>query len=133
MNAHAVNTREAGFSLIEVIMAVLILSIGLLGLAATTGFVIRQTTLSDVTTERAMARQSVVERIRALDMADITAGSATIENFDVTWTITDSDTYYRTVEVVTVGPGLGSSGGGMPMLRSSVADTFTFQKVDMRP
>lgn len=121
-----------GFSLIEVMMAVLILTVGLLGLAGTTGFVVRQTRLADITTERAIARQSVVEQIRAQDLADVTAGTAIVGEFQVQWTITETDALYKTIEVVTSGPGLQTDGGA-PRLVSSVSDTFTFQMIDLRP
>src|SRR5690606_31339345 len=58
-------TGRAGFSLVELIVAVIILAIGVLGLAGTTAFVIRQVTLADVNTERSAALQMVVENLRA--------------------------------------------------------------------
>ena len=57
----AVETRaKAGFSLVELIMAIFVLAFGVLGLATTTLFVTRQLTLSEVTTARAVAIQSVM-------------------------------------------------------------------------
>ena len=50
----AVETRaKAGFSLVELVMAIFVLAFGVLGLATTTLFVTRQLTLSEVTTARA--------------------------------------------------------------------------------
>ena len=125
--------ETGGFTLVEIVMALLLLSVGILGLAATTGFVVRQTELSAVTTERATVRQSVVESLQARDLPDVTGGSTTMGSFQVTWRVTETTSLYKTVEVVTTGPGLESGGGGPPRLASGVSDTYTFRLVDLRP
>lgn len=114
-------------------MALLVLSVGILGLAGTTGFVVRQTELSSVTTERAVVRESVVESLKTRDLADVTGGSRTEGDFQVVWRVTETNPLYKTVEVVTTGPGLESGGGGPPRLASAVSDTYTFRVVDLRP
>jgi Tfp pilus assembly protein PilV len=114
------------------VIAVIILAFGVLGLAGTTALVVRQVTLADVNTERAAALQTVVERIRATNTNTITAGSQTIGSFAVSWAITDSTSLSRTVRVITTGPGLRKdSAAVVPMLGSTVADTFTM--VVLRP
>ena len=61
-----VDTRpRAGFSLIELVMSVLVLAFGVMGLATTTLFITRQLTVAEITTARAVATHSVMERIRA--------------------------------------------------------------------
>jgi prepilin-type N-terminal cleavage/methylation domain-containing protein len=122
---------RAGFTLVELVIAVIILTIGVLGLAGTTALVVRQITLSDVNSERSAALQSVIERLRATSTATITAGTQTVGSFTVAWAVTDSsNAYARTVRVITTGPGLSRT-STTPMLASSVADTFTFVKLKL--
>lgn len=123
---------SAGFTLVEVVLALFVLTVGILGLAATTGFVVRQTELANVTTERAVARQSVVENLKARDLPDVTGGSTTVGRFQVSWRVTVTDPLFKEVQVVTTGPGLTSSDSG-PRLAAGVSDTYTFRIVDLRP
>lgn len=117
--------------MVEVIVALVILAVGVLGLAATTGFVVRQTTMSDVTTERAMARQTIVETIRARPYDQIAAGSRSVGRFSISWDVIDSGDYHKTVQVITTGIGLRSSGSGLPSLGGGVSDTIVFHRMQI--
>lgn len=117
--------------MVEVIVAVVILAFGLAGLAGTTGLLVRQSTLADLTTERAVARQSVLESIRAQPFDEVRDSSSTVGGFSVSWTVIESDDWYKTVELVTTGQGLRSGGEGLPVLGPSVADTATFHVVSV--
>lgn len=125
-------TGESGFTFVELIVAVLILSVGLLGLAATTGFVVQQNTLSEVATERAMARQSAIESIRARPFGTVADGSRTVGAFDLEWRVVDTGDDHKTVEVVTTGRGLRPDGDGPPVLAPDVRDTVTFHLVHIQ-
>jgi type IV pilus assembly protein PilV len=115
-----------GFSLVELVIAVVILAFGVLGLAGTTALVVRQVTLADVNTERAAALQSVVERIRSTTYTGVGTGSQTIGAYAVTWSVTDSTITTKTVRVITTGPGLRKDTAAVvPTLGNSVRDTFT--------
>lgn len=116
---------RGGFSLIEVVVALVILAVGVLGLAGTTAVVVRQVTLADVTTERAAALQAVVERLRAAPYDSVDTGVDTVGLFTATWTTSDLGRS-KIVRIVTVGPGL-VSGGGMPYLGNTVADTLVYR------
>lgn len=116
---------RAGFTLVEVIVALIILTIGVLGLAGTTALAVRQVTLADITSERSAALQSAIEGLRRMPYADVANGSDSIGRFDVSWTVSETQRT-KTVRIVTVGPGLGS-GAGMPGLRGNVADTFVYR------
>ena len=118
------NSR-AGFTIVEVVIAVVILAVGLLGMAGTTLLVVKQTTLADVTTERSVALRSTLERLRAMPYDSVVNGSDSIGAFSISWTVTDVG-LWRDVELVTVGPGL-RSGSGFPTVAPSVPDTFTFR------
>lgn len=119
-------TGRQGFSLVELVIAVVILSIGVLGLAATTGFVVQTVSAADVRTERTIAVQSAIERLNATEFEDLTAGSATIGRFDVSWTIDQVSTTARRVTLVSDGPGQQSAGGIMPVIGPNVEHTTTY-------
>jgi prepilin-type N-terminal cleavage/methylation domain-containing protein len=122
---------RAGFSLVELVIAIIVLAFGVLGLAGTTALVVRQITLSDVNTEREAALQTVVERLRATSTSSITTGSATVGSYSIAWAVTDSSSAKsRTIRVITTGPGMDRN-APMPQLNGSVADTFTFVKLKL--
>lgn len=118
---------RTGFTMIEVIVAVVILTFGLLGLAGTTAWVIRTSTMAEAQTERTLALQSVIERIRAQPFANVSAGSLNLGKFSASWTITASGAEYKTLEIVTTGPGMSGGGSGLPSMSNNVADTFVYQ------
>ena len=120
-------SRRGGFSLIELTIALVVLAIGVLGLAGTTMFVVRQVTLADVNTERSAALQAVVERIRSTSFATGGSGSQTSGSYTVNWSVTTSTTETKTVRVITRGPGLNkdTTVSKVPMVASNVQDTFT--------
>jgi prepilin-type N-terminal cleavage/methylation domain-containing protein len=121
---------RAGFSLIEVIVALMVLTIGLLGLAAGTGWMIRTVHYGELQTARSAALQSAVEMVRAAEFDEMTTGSATFGDHTVSWTVgaPDSRNQSRPVRFILVGPGrVAGSAGGMPSVSSAVADTFDFR------
>lgn len=126
------NAARSGFTIVELVVAMIVLAFGVLGLAGTTALVVRQVTLADVNTERAAALQEVVERLRAQNTGTITSGSTTVGSYTVSWAVTESATYSRTVRVITTGPGLRKDAAATtPMLGKAVADTFSFVKLNL--
>lgn len=125
MPASCEGQARNGFTLVEVMVALIILTVGVLGLAATTVWVVRQSTLSELTTERSAAVQTVVERLRASDYATLADGADSVGRFAVKWEIVDGNRS-KLVNLVSVGPGL-TSGSGMPSLGGNVADTFSYR------
>jgi prepilin-type N-terminal cleavage/methylation domain-containing protein len=117
---------RAGFTLVEVIVATLILAVGVLGLAGTTGLLVRQVTLGEMATQRAAAFQTAVERLQALDWEAVSSGSTTVGRYAVNWTVTTEYAQSRVMTIVTRGPGVRTS-SGYPSLHPSVSDTFTFR------
>lgn len=115
--------------MVELIVAILILAIGLLGLAGTTGFVVRQTTFAEVTTERSMALQSVVESLRAEPYGSLGSGSTTIGPIQASWSVVATGGNSTTLEVITVGQGIRTV-GGVPSLADGVADTTFIRRID---
>ncbi len=119
-----------GFTIIEVVVAVVVLAVGVLGLAGTTAYIVREVTLANMMTERSVAFQSVVERLQATPFADVAAGSDSIGPFGMTWSPVDESSQSKLVTIVTSGPGVGTSAGTtFPILRSNVADTFEYRVI----
>lgn len=122
--------HDAGFSLVEVIVAFMILAIGVLGLAGTTAIVVRQVTASDLATKRAAALMTTVEQLRGMPYDSVASGYDSVGLFQVAWTSTEQ-TRSKLIHVVTVGPGMRSGGdGSFPMMSNQVADTFEYRILD---
>jgi prepilin-type N-terminal cleavage/methylation domain-containing protein len=115
-----------GFTLVEVIVATLILAVGVLGLASTTGFLVRQVTLGEMATQRAAAFQIAIERLRALDWESVGSGSTNEGRYAVNWWVAQEYAQSRVVKIVTNGPGLSAT-AGFPTLQPHVVDTFTYR------
>jgi type IV pilus modification protein PilV len=82
--------RREGFTLVEVMVAVVILAVGILGLAATASVVTRQMTGAVHQSVAANVAYSRMEWIRSGDcmvMKDSTPGTATTRNVSERWTI----------------------------------------------
>ncbi len=128
--AESAPTRpRAGFSLIELVMSVLVLAFGVMGMATTTLFITRQLTIAELTTARAAATRSVMERIRATPYDLLGSGGDTIGPMVVSWTVTATTPQTTTLGIITVGPGRvpASVSQSGPMLSSSVADTILYK------
>lgn len=80
--------RRSGFTVMELIVAIVILSIGLLGLAATSGIVMRLIgggTHQTVAANVALAR---FEQLRSVSCGRMTGGSALTRNVREAWSVT---------------------------------------------
>jgi len=122
------STRSrGGFSVVEVIIAMVILTVGVLGLAGTTAFIVRQTTLSDLMTERSAAFQTVIDRLQSLPYDSVGSGADSVGIFAVTWTATTMGGQNKMVRIITTGPGMTSIAGAAPFNAPQVVDTFTFR------
>ena len=116
---------QAGFTIVEVIISVVILAVGLLGMAGTTILVVQQTALSDVATDRSAALQSTIERLHAMPYDSVVTGKDSVGAFAVAWNVGEG-IRWKPVEIVTTGPGSGP-GEGFPVLARSVPDTFSYR------
>ena len=119
---------NGGFTMVEVIAAIVILAVGVLGLAGTTAYVVRQVTLANVMTERAVGLQTVVEKVQAMPYDSVKTGVDTVGKFMVTWSSATETAASKLVTIITTGPGV-SSAGGFPALGSNVADTFVYRVI----
>ncbi len=122
---------RGGFTLVEVIVAVIVLAVGVLGLAGTTAYIVRQITLANVMTERSVALQTVIERLQAMPFDSVGTGSDSVGSFGVSWSSTSETSLSKLVTIVTAGPGVAKMGSNaFPTLGSNVADTFQYRVIE---
>ena len=90
-NSHAARRAAAkreGFTLVELIVAILILSVGLLGMASTSAVVLRQMSGGAKQSIAAAVAQSRMEILRANRCGTATSGTATTRGLSESWTVT---------------------------------------------
>ncbi len=122
---------SAGFTMVELIIAIVVLAVGVLGLAGTTAYIVRQVTLADLMTERAVALQSVIEEVQATPFASIGSGADSVGAFAVSWSSAAETSQSLLVTAITVGPGLATAASSpSPALGPNVADTFVFRVIN---
>ena len=80
--------RRSGFTIMELLVAIVILSIGLLGLAATSGIVMRLIGGGSHQTVAANVALARFEQMRGLSCGRISGGSAINRNVQESWTVT---------------------------------------------
>lgn len=88
---------RAGFTIVELIVAMLMLTIGLLGLAGVGAVVLKQMKGGTYQTIAASIAQSRFEQLEGDPCASITSGSATVRGMAETWTVTDLGLRAKTV------------------------------------
>lgn len=124
MNPH--DEARGGFSLVELVIAVLILTVGVLGLAGTTAYVVRQVDLSRINSERAAAVQTAVEFVRSIPFANVADDSTVTGRYRVRWEV-EAGQFQRRIRIITTGPGAATGEGGSTVISSAVVDTFEYR------
>ncbi|HUG41495.1 MAG TPA: prepilin-type N-terminal cleavage/methylation domain-containing protein [Longimicrobiales bacterium] len=118
--------NRSGFSLIEVMIGMLIFVMGVMALAASTGFVSMQLLASDIRTERNVAYQQATEQLHALHFDSVktraSADATTIGAYSVWWDVTSLRWALKEVDIYSEGPGF--QGGDRV---SSLTDTLTIR------
>lgn len=95
-----------GFTVVEVIIAIIILSVGIIGLATTAALVTRMVAQGQRYSEAAQLANKRFELLRASECDSLSAGSATSGNFTERWTITTigNNGNSRRLQVLVVSP-----------------------------
>jgi prepilin-type N-terminal cleavage/methylation domain-containing protein len=95
--------NQRGFSLIEVIAAMIILTVGVLGMAASTTAITRMTNQGGLTAKAASVAGSRFDVLRATPCGSLgTSGTATtLAKFNEKWAITTSGNLRSVVDSVT--------------------------------
>lgn len=116
--------EQNGFSLVEVIVAIVVLSVGMLAMAASTGYIAAEVRSSTFNTQRSVARRQLIEELRAMPFDNVTTtGTRTIGMYSLTWQAASVNTNLKSVLVIASGPGVRSTRGG----REAIVDTAFVQ------
>lgn len=125
------DTQPGGFSLIEVIVALMILSVGILAMGASTGHVLSQVQMSQLRTERVSIVRQAAETLRGTSFASLENACASAsttfgtDHFALSCTVSQPATNLKRVALVSVGPGFRDG-----KLVSSLPDTFAISISD---
>lgn len=118
--------NREGVGLIEVIIGMLILTVGILAIAAATTFVQVQLWSADMRTERSVARQQVLEEMRATDFDSLQtraeADAVTRGDYELWWDVTALNWSLKEVDVITRGSAVRNG-----ERRTTFQDTMTFR------
>jgi len=80
--------KRAGFTLVELLVAMMVFAVGMLGLAATAASVTRMMGGAKRQTIAATVAQSRLEKLRSSPCASIVSGSETVRGITNIWTVT---------------------------------------------
>ena len=104
-SANTLNANNKGFTLIEIMVAIVILSVGLLGMASLTVGIIKGNKFSSNLSTATVLGQDKMEDIRRLGYSGTSATTTTVtENYN---TITDYGEYKRVTETTIDSPAAG--------------------------
>ena len=96
-----------GFTLVELVVAIILLSIGILGLASTAGYVTRQMAGSSVQTIAASVAQNRVDSLTSIGCSRLVtpmSGSATTRGITETWAVKDTLMNVKKISLVMTVP-----------------------------
>ena len=99
--------NSSGFTIIEVLIAITMLSIGLLGALGATAATIRVLGESDRMVTAAYQATRQLEELEALGCAAASGGSATVQGVDLTWTVAGATTDQLRAITLTTGFQMG--------------------------
>ena len=124
MNNLQPRSGQAGFSLVEVMIATMILTIGLLAMAASNAYVAAHLKSSTYATQRTQAKERLVEELRATTYSTIATNNTarTVGRYSMTWSVATNG-LAKTVTLYTSGPAYR---GGTRGQRTTVVDTMSF-------
>src|SRR5688572_33489061 len=100
------NSTQNGFSLVEILVATVVLTVGLLAMAASTNYVSAQLRSTTFDTHRSAAKEQIVEELRATPFASIQnqVTPRPVGRYSVTWTVAAPTGNVRQVTITTSGP-----------------------------
>lgn len=111
----ATKSGPGGFTIVEVIVSMLVLTIGVAAFSGSAIMLIRQLSIAEVSTNRALAQQEVAAEISALDFIDIQpvleADAVVKGDFSFWWDVETTDfsgLIYKTISGTVRGPGIRS-------------------------
>jgi len=112
--------NRSGFTIVEVLVAVMILTVGILGLATTAGLVTRMISQGQRYTEASTLANERFEILRGERCPAVASGSETRDAYSIAWTVTNVNGGRAREIAVTV---------TSPTGRGNRTDAFTTTKV----
>jgi prepilin-type N-terminal cleavage/methylation domain-containing protein len=91
--------NDRGFSLTEVMVAIVILAVGVIALAASAGAITRMTTQGGRTGGASSVAASRIEILRGTPCASLASGNTTTGRYAVRWVVSTVNTNLRTATV----------------------------------
>ena len=115
------SAKANGFSLVEVMVAMIVLAVGILAMAASTGYISAEIRNASWNTQRSMAREQIIEQLKATPFDSVLATTAPqiVGRFSMTWQVLPVGATLKQVQLITSGPGYRMGQG----TRSTVIDT----------
>ncbi len=99
-------SNRRGFTFVEVVVAMLILTVGVLALASSMARLSRILNRGSMATTGALYAQSRLEHLRATGCVSLASGSATpAPSYQLVWTVTASGSRTKQIELVSTYPG----------------------------
>jgi type IV pilus modification protein PilV len=96
---------EGGFTVVEVLIAVLVLTVGLLGMVTTAALTTRMIAQGQHYTEASAIANERFEILRARPCSEMSGGSEHVGRFSVSWTVTaDQSGIWRRVDLAVISP-----------------------------
>ena len=120
---------DAGYSLIEMMVSMVVFSVGALGFASSSVVLERQVTMAAMESDRAAAMTTAIERVRAFEFDSLRTGADSIGAYSMNWSVNQLGLYVKEVRVVTSGPGMAPATHGAITIDPQVADTFEYQVI----
>lgn len=119
-----------GLTLVELLVAMVVLGVGVLGLAAGTGWMVRSVDLTRIETARSAALQAGIEQVRSTPFASVDDGTTTEGDFEIRWRVVSESPNWKHLEFVLEGPGrVRGSTGTRPAISDAVADTLEYRVI----
>jgi prepilin-type N-terminal cleavage/methylation domain-containing protein len=92
---------RAGFTLVELMVGMMVMTVGVLGLAGTSAVVMRQMNESGSMNVASSVGQARIEKLRLASCTVATSGSATTRGIAESWTLTPGTRSAQIQEIVT--------------------------------
>ncbi|MBI4544080.1 MAG: prepilin-type N-terminal cleavage/methylation domain-containing protein [Gemmatimonadetes bacterium] len=131
--AWRLRAAQPGFTLVEVMVALVVLTISMLALASTLGFLLMQVRNADVRSERAAALQQVIETLRATPYDNLQdrleTAPAVVGSFQIWWSVSTTSRDLKRIALYTRGPAYLAGEGWV----RAAQDTFEVSIARGRP
>lgn len=115
------SARE-GFSLVEVVAAMLILTIGILAMAASTGYILSEVRMANFRAERNVAVGEMTQQLRGIDWDNLDGAcdsNLTMGEYTVSCEVNQAGVHLKEAILVSVGPGYSAGAVDLEVVDST--------------